>query len=378
MTLETFSLAGGPLHRLGCRLRLVRDGINSLPFGVALGGGAWIVLCGLALLEGAGGLLVSMSVIAGHARLLIVIPLPFICESSLDPRLTACVGMLARSGIVTAGARPAFEAAIARTARWNNGWLGETVCILAAVASFEARRLHLFGVTATFDPARNAGGAAWTTFWEWTVCLTLFRFLILRWLWRIDLWALFLWRVSRLELRLVATHPDGVAGLGYLELVHTYFAPLVVALSIVQASSLAEDMAIGAIAFEAIYSALGIIVIVDAVLFIGPLLLFSPALLACRVHGLFDYTEFAERYVSGFDGKWIRGARLPEQELLGCQDIQALSDLSTSINTARGMCLAPVSRRLLTELALPVLPLLLFKYPLTKLAVTFFSRLTGL
>ena len=34
---EEFSLLGGPLHRLGVRLGLVRGGTNSLPLGLALG-----------------------------------------------------------------------------------------------------------------------------------------------------------------------------------------------------------------------------------------------------------------------------------------------------------------------------------------------------
>ena len=37
-----------------------------------------------------------------------------------------------------------------------------------------------------------------------------------RGLWRYIVWALLLWRIASLELRLVATHPDGKAGLGFL------------------------------------------------------------------------------------------------------------------------------------------------------------------
>jgi hypothetical protein len=40
---------------------------------------------------------------------------------------------------------------------------------------------------------------------------------------RLALWFFFLWRVSRLELRLVPTHPDRAGGLGFFEVVHTEF-----------------------------------------------------------------------------------------------------------------------------------------------------------
>jgi hypothetical protein len=41
----------------------------------------------------------------------------------------------------------------------------------------------------------------------------LFWFLLLRWLWRHAVWGLLLRDLARLELRLVATHPDGAGGL---------------------------------------------------------------------------------------------------------------------------------------------------------------------
>jgi hypothetical protein len=56
--LEDFSLLGGPLYRLGCRLGLVR-GTNTVPLGMLLGAFPWIVLLAQALFEGFGHLLFS-------------------------------------------------------------------------------------------------------------------------------------------------------------------------------------------------------------------------------------------------------------------------------------------------------------------------------
>ena len=69
--------------------------------------------------------------------------------------------------------------------------------------------------------------------------MTVYRFLLLRWLGQLVLSCFFLWRVSRLELRLVPTHPDRADGLGYLELVHTEFTPSVLAISAAHSASLA-------------------------------------------------------------------------------------------------------------------------------------------
>ena len=67
---QKFSLHGGPLCRLGRRLGLVRGETNTLPLGLAIGLSAWSILLALALLEGVGGSLFSLSTIAGSVRLL--------------------------------------------------------------------------------------------------------------------------------------------------------------------------------------------------------------------------------------------------------------------------------------------------------------------
>jgi hypothetical protein len=81
---EEFSLLGGPLHRLGRRVGLVRGGTNTVALGLALGLVLWTVLVALAFFEGVSQQLFSLSVIGGHVRLLVVIPLFFICESVLE------------------------------------------------------------------------------------------------------------------------------------------------------------------------------------------------------------------------------------------------------------------------------------------------------
>ena len=213
------------------------------------------------------------------------------------------------------------------------------------------------------------------------VCVPLFRFLRLRWLWRLALWC-FLWRVSRLELRLVPTHPDRAGGLGYLELVHTEFIPLVLAISATQSASLAQDIASGRMMFDGIYPGVAFILIADAVLFLGPLQIFCRKLWQCKVKGLSDYSAFAERYVNEFDRKWLGAGPAPGEPLLGTADIQSLADLSNSVSIVRDMRLVPVSASMLMYLAvaalLPLLPLVLFKYLLADLLAKFFGRLAGL
>jgi hypothetical protein len=209
----------------------------------------------------------------------------------------------------------------------------------------------------------------------------MFRFLTLRWLWRLGLWAHFLWSVSRLKLRLLPTHPDGLGGLGYLVVVSRHFLPLILALSAVQAAAFASEMAAGTTAFEAIYATLALILVVDVVLFVCPGFVFTPKLWACRVKGLSDYMVFASGYVNDFDRKWVHPKSPPEEPVLGTSDIQSLADLGNSMNAINNMRVIPFDVRVLGEFAivalLPALPLLLLKYSIPELVQRVFSRLSG-
>jgi hypothetical protein len=380
--IEDFSLLGGPLHRLGIRVGLVRNGTNTVPLGLALGVFLWTVLVALAAIEGITARLFSVSVIAGHIRFLVVIPLFFVCEAWVDPLMTGFVGGMVRKQIVTKSAVPALSAEIAHATRWKDSWFAEVLCLLAGILmSLTAQSLHLAGATAVNDPFRAGTDLTMADVWYWIVCLTVFRFLLLRWLWRLCHWAYFLWRITKLELHLVPTNPDGAGGLGSLEVVHTCFSPLVLALSAIQSASFAEEISLGSMTFEAIYPSLVLTVFVDAVLFVGPLFLFSPSLWACKIKGLGDYGALASHYVNSFDIKWLRTAD-PGEPLLGTADLQSLADLSNSVNVVRNMRLAPVSGKLWAQILiaalLPMLPLLLLKYPIAALAEKFITRLSGM
>jgi hypothetical protein len=375
---DEFSLQGGPVYRLAARLGLVRGRTNTIALGLALGLFLWGVLLVLALIEGIGHKLFALSLIGGHMRLLVVIPLFFVCESGLEPRMTEFVRTIVRSGVVPQHALPTLESEVARIIRWKDSWLPDVLCLfVAAVFSWFSPQMNLPGITSAHDATHTA----MTAQWYWIVCMPIFRFLILRWLWRLGLWCFFLWRIARLDLHLVPTHPDGAAGLGYLEVVHIYFTPLILAISVVQAASLAEEISIGASGIESIYLALALILAIDAVLFLGPLFILTPRLFACRVQGLSDYMEFASRYVNSFDRKWL-SPDAPSNNLLGTADLQSLADLGSSIDIVRNMRWLAASMRLLKDFAvaalLPFIPLLLLKYPVGELAEKFFTRLSGL
>ena len=192
----------------------------------------------------------------------------------------------------------------------------------------------------------------------------MFRFLLFRWGWKLILWYWFLWRVSRLDLQLIPGHSDRAGGLGPLEGVHERFTPLVAALSVIGCASLAESISVGALSATAVYPTLALLLLLDGVLFLAPLLVFTDKLWASRTKGVSAYMTLSARYAKEFEAKWTGGS-IPEGEpLLGSADLQSLADLTNAIDEVKSMRWITVGPRLLTMMTLaaaaPLTPLLLF------------------
>ena len=96
---------------------------------------------------------------------------------------------------------------------------------------------------------------------------------------------------------------------------------------------------------------------------LAPLLMFTPRMAAAKRKGLADYALVAQRYVDGFEQKWVLGEHAPAEELVGSGDIQSLADLGNSYAMVRDMRPVPFGlddiSRLAAATAAPLLPLLL-------------------
>ena len=380
---ETLSLFGGPLYRLGCRIGLIRNETNSLALGLVLGVGLWTVLLALTLIEGSQDRVLSIAQISGHVRLLVVIPLFFTAEALLADRPAHFIRTIIESQVVARSDIPALEVDVARVNQLKDAWQPEAVClILAALSPLLAQHLNLPGASTAFPHEHTNAEGSLTAFWYWAVCMTVFRFLLLRWLWRLALWMHLLWRISRLRLQFIPTHPDGSGGIGYLEVLQAQYAPLVMGVSAVFAAALAEEIAVGTRPFESIYSSFLLILLADALLFIAPLTMFAPRLYASRERGIVEYTVYAARYLRDFEGKWIRPAIDPAAAPLAAADVQSLADMINVINGVRRMSLVPAGPSLLLTLGiaalLPFLPLSLLKYPVDELAARLVQTLLAL
>ena len=206
--------------------------------------------------------------------------------------------------------------------------------------------------------------------WFAFVSVPIFQFIVLRWYARFLIWLWFLWRVSRIPLDLIPTHPDRAGGIGFLSRAAYPFGFVLfthgVLLSGLIANLVLHD---GHGLMEFKIRVVGYIIFLVA-LMLCPLAVFIPSLLETKRRGLGSYDMLATRYTRDFSRKWIKGN--PEtDELLGSADIQSLADLGNSYSVIREMNIAPFGLRdmmLFAALtAAPLLPLSLFIFSLDEL-----------
>ena len=368
-----FSLVlGGPLYQLWRGSRLADDALDLVHRRViAMVLVAWVPLVLLSLVEGhAWGSRVTLPLLYDvelHVRLLLALPLLILAEIVVHQRMRPVVGMFLERGLIPNAARAEFDAAIASAVRLRNSIPAELLLIAVVYVvgvGFIWRTQVALDVPSWYGV--RVGGRlqpSWAGWWLGGVSLPLFQFLLLRWYFRLFIWTRFLWRVSRIQLQFVPTHPDLAGGLGFLGAVGYAFTPVLLAQGAMLAGMIANQIFYAGATLPQFKVELIGTVAVMVFTILGPMLVFGPQLERAKRAGLREYGTLAQRYVREFDGKWLRGGAPADEPLVGSADIQSLADLGNSFEVVKGMRWVPFSGQAVLQLAIttlvPVVPLLL-------------------
>lgn len=380
---QDFSLVlGGPLYQLLLRSQLIQPPIGNLGRRIGvITALVWLPLVVLTILGGcfAGGVKVPFLYdFEVHARLLFSLPSVLLAERVVYIRMRPLTTQFIERQIITAKVRPAFNAIISSALRLRNSLAAESCLLLFVVLVGPfiwrgALALHSDTWYATLSSSSRSYTPA--GYWYSFVSIPVFQFLLVRWYYRIFIWCRLLFHVSRLDLNLVALHPDRCGGLGFLGAVSFAFAPLLAAHSGVFAGSIANRILHeGATLSDFRLELVGIAVLL-LVIALGPLCVFIPKLNEARLAGLGTYGRLASDYVVGFAGKWTRDPLADGEPLLGSPDIQSLADLANSFAVVKETKLVPFGKdtvmRLLVVIGLPLAPLLFTMFSLEELLKRF-------
>ncbi|MBA2960926.1 hypothetical protein GON04_15535 [Ramlibacter sp. MAH-25] len=372
-----FSLvAGGPLFQLLRRSHLSDNSLHLLQRRViCITLIAWLPLLVLAVAEGR-ALPGSVDVpflldIEAQVRFLVVLPLLIAAEWLAHRRMSLWIAQFTERGLVPPAGMQQFQHAIASAMRWRNSVAVELALLAVVVLAGASLVPHHFAADEGTTWRQADGGLSAAGLWLRAVAMPLVQFLILRWYFRLAVWTRFLWQVSRIDLDLLPTHPDGAGGLGFLAALLDGFAAVIVAHATLLSARIAQQIFYAEATLPEFVPEIGLLTALVMLVFLGPLMLFVPQLARTQRVGLAQYGSLASRYVREFDLKWVHGRTDPGEPLVGSADIQSLADLAGSYDIVRGMRVALVSTtsvlRLLLYTLVPFLPLLLTMMPLDEL-----------
>lgn len=371
-------VGGGPAHRIQQRLGLIRPESQGLARRAALFAlVTWVPAFILSAAEGTalgGGVRIPFLYdFHVHALLLVAGPLLFVAEGLIHFRLPRVTAHFIEAGLVGDRDRRGFESALERAATWRDSTLAEIVLLgLTAVGVAVALYEFPFG----FSTWRSivSGQAHTRTLAGWWLLLVgapLFQFLFWRWHWRLLIWYRFLWHVSRLGLRLIPTHADRAAGLGFLGDAQRYFWIIVVAVSTPISGALADEIVYTGVPLASYTYVIAGYVAYMLLIFLGPLIMFAPQMSRAKIRCELDYSALVVRHNQMFDAKWIQGDGADSGSVLGAPDMSSLADLGSAYRDLRRMRAIPFdpADALVLALAtlLPMAPLLLTVYPLDDL-----------
>src|SRR4029077_7211846 len=280
-------------------------------------------------------------------------------------RLRPVVRRFVERGIVLSQDLPRFHSAIESAIRLRNSIPVELGLFLVVytVGLWLWRGRIGFDVSTWYVMPGGPWHLTAAGFWYVFVSIPIVQFVLLRWYMRILIWFRFLWHVSRINLKLVPTHPDRAAGLGFLGQSAYAFGPILFAQGALLAGLVAGRVLYRGESLPNFKLQIGGFILFFVFAILGPLAMFTPQMARAKRKGLADYGLIGQRYVESFEQKWVLSDAAPSDVRLVTAEIQSLADLGNSYALVREMRFIPFGlddvARLAAATAAPLLPLLL-------------------
>lgn len=375
-------LHGGPFYRLQQAAGLMdADNPRTARRAVLFALVSWLPLV---ILAGAQGLAISggperamLLDFSAHARYLLAVPLLIVVEVAANRRFVIMADYLIASGIIAESERRRFADIISDTQRLRDSRVAALIFLLLAYTTSVLSTFYIVKFYPNTWLATGTVGAralSWAGFWQIAVSLPLFQFLVYSSLWTWFAWLIYLWRLSRLKLRLTPTHQDRAGGLNVLGDSSYVIAIFVFAAGSVVAAVWAEQIVFyGASIGD--FNKPFIAYLALAILFsFGPLLFFTGKLNRLRLSGLRDYGALVSRQAQHIEDKWIKNGGPQSEPILDGRDIASLKDMNESYKVVSSMKLVPLEFRAIVVIAvaalIPMFPLILMEFPLKQILKT--------
>jgi hypothetical protein len=312
--------------------------------------------------------------VPAYARYLVVLPLLIVAERITLPKLGEVAQQFATSGLLAPYERERFDALMATSRRLLSSPV-TTIVILGLAYLLTVRlsdRVYPDGVSTWAAPitdgVRRMSPAGW---WRALVSQPLYVALMGLWLWRSLVWSYFLLRVSRMDLRLVASHPDHLGGLQFAVWSTRAFPLVAIAIATAIAGNLAQRILFDGASIMQFKTVIGIVIGLVLLLFVAPLLALRLPLRRLRSQGILTYGELAADLGQRFEQRWLRPSGDVSDESMDSPNFSAVTDAYSIVANVSAIKLIPIDVKetglLVLATLIPFVPLLLVMIPAAEL-----------
>jgi hypothetical protein len=311
-----------------------------------------------------------------HVRCLLAIPLLILAESALHKAALRIVPQFLSSGLVGSDQRERFEEAIRGARRLRDATLPWVLVVGAAIgwSLSDHPDLRTDALSWAVDRDGTLGFGGW---WMSYVVRPLFIALLLAWLWRLLVVTYWFWRVGKLGLSLVPTHPDRAGGLAFVEKVPGAFAMVTFAISSVLASRWAHEILHHDLSLQSLRLPAAAFLIIWTVLLLLPLVALAPALLGARARAIPAYAALVGEQGRLVRRRWILRQHLDDAPLLDAPEIGPVADAAAMYDAVKRMRVVPIGKgsliQILLPIALPLIVVALLRVPLKAVLLTLFK-----
>ncbi len=372
---EVSLVRGGPFYRVQEAARLIGSDRWNLgrrvTFAIAIG---WLPLALITLLFNPRAVVGLFTDYTVNARVLIGVPVLLAGQVVMETAFRTVLRHIRHAALLTPPDWGRLDETLVKLMRLRDSAIPELL-IAVAVYAHVAQLVQTHLVLARPWVLAGTGGEAHLSPAGWYYVLIsqfLYQFLFGVSLWKWLLWWIFLFRLSRLDLQLMPTHPDQHGGIGFLgvspmAIVPTIFAGSAVIGSTWRADILRSGGAVHLMSFKIDAIVLLAIVLIIAV---GPLVFFVPKLTSLRRRGIFEYGTLAQLESTAFHNRWILHRAGREEEFPASPEASTLTDYGSSYQNIEHLQPFPYDRGALVALvlaiAIPMLPVVLAEVPFVE------------
>ncbi len=331
---------------------------------------AWLPLATLSAFRGGATFRSFLTDYATQSRFLIVIPILILAELPLRERINS-VAKHFESFLVPHEELSAFQRDWTSGEKMYASRLAKIFILLLTYATVAWLSRYLSPQGVEFMGWWKGGGGfrVFSPAGTWAILVSypILIYLTLLWLWRRLLWARFLQCTTRLNLRLIAAHPDRLGGLGFLEGALRGQLPFSFCLGVGLAGAVANRVFNDEQKLMAFRHMPLLLIGVVLLICVAPYFVFITTLMRIRRRGMLRYGALARAMGEQFEEKWLHRADTLDDDVLNAPDFSATTDLYSvvgNINDIRVIPVGAVDLYALIGVALtPAIPVVIASIP---------------